>query len=91
MHAVAYVFTQFMVRLIDVLQLCMLVRAILSWIDPMQEWKITNFLHFVTEPIIMPIRALFARMHWFEGFPLDVSFLVTWLLLSAIQTGLLFV
>lgn len=91
MYAVAYVFTQFMVRLIDVLQLCMLVRAILSWIDPMQEWKITNFLHFVTEPIIMPIRALFARMHWFEGFPLDVSFLVTWLLLSAIQTGLLFV
>ncbi len=91
MHAVAYVFTQFMVRLIDALQLCMLVRAILSWIDPMQEWKITNFLHFVTEPIIMPIRALFARMHWFEGFPLDVSFLVTWLLLSAIQTGLLFV
>lgn len=80
-----------MVRLIDALQLCMLVRAILSWIDPMQEWKITNFLHFVTEPIIMPIRALFARMHWFEGFPLDVSFLVTWLLLSAIQTGLLFV
>lgn len=90
MHAVAYVFTQFIARLIDVLQFCMLVRAILSWIDPMQEWRITNFLHFVTEPIIMPIRALFSKMHWFEGFPLDVSFLVTWLLLSAIQTGLLF-
>lgn len=91
MHAVAYVFTQFIVRLIDALQLCMLVRAILSWFDPMQEWRITHFLHFVTEPIIMPIRALFARMHWFEGFPLDVSFLVTWILLSVIQTGLLLV
>ena len=90
MRAVAYVFTVFIVRLIDVLELCMLVRALLSGFDPMQEWGITRFLHFVTEPIIMPIRALFTRMHWFEGFPLDVAFLVTWLLLSAIRTGLMF-
>jgi YggT family protein len=88
-HAVAYVFVVFVTRLIDVLELCMVVRAILSWIDPMQEWKITAFLHFVTEPVIMPIRALFARMRWFEGFPLDVPFLVTWLLLMAIRTGLM--
>ena len=84
-----YIFTQFIVRLIDVLQICMLVRAILSWFDPMQGWKISGFLHFITEPVIMPVRALFARMHWFEGFPLDIAFLVTWLLLSMIQTGLL--
>ena len=84
-----YIFTQFIVRLIDVLQICMLVRAILSWFDPMQGWKISGFLHFITEPVIMPVRALCARMHWFEGFPLDIAFLVTWLLLSMIQTGLL--
>ena len=89
MHAVAYVFVNFVAILLDVLTISMAVRALLSWFDPMQEWKLTGFLHFVTEPVIMPIRALFDRFHWFEGFPLDVPFLVTWILLTLIRTGLL--
>jgi uncharacterized protein YggT (Ycf19 family) len=89
-------FVFYLVRtILSVLMLAMTARAILSWIVMLTEGglatRMYGFLQRITEPIIMPIRALFARMHWFEGFPLDVSFLVTWLLLSAIQTGLLFV
>lgn len=89
MHIALYIFSKFIIILIDVLQFSMLARALLSLFDPMQEWKITGFLHVLTEPIIMPIRALFEKMRWFEGFPLDVPFMVTWLLLSVIQTAVM--
>ena len=72
---------------ISVLHVAMFVRAIMSWfVDPMNEGKFTAFLYMLTEPVIVPIRALCAKMHWFEGIPLDVPFLLTWLLLSLIQT-----
>ena len=88
MAAVGYVFTTFVTILIDVFLFAMLARALLSWIDPMQEWKISIFLHVLTEPVILPVRALFDRTGWLEGFPLDVPFLITWLLLSVLQTVL---
>jgi len=71
--------------LINVLQVAMLLRAVLSWFDPMQEGRFSVFLLIVTEPVIFPIRALCEKMHWFEGLPLDVPFLLTWILLSFIQ------
>lgn len=86
MDTVIYIIKQFIIILIDVLHLAMLVRALLSWIDPMQEWKISTFLHLFTEPVILPIRRLCERMRWFEGMPLDIPFLLTWLLLAVIQT-----
>ena len=85
MDAVIYIFKQLIIILIDVLHVAMLVRALLSWFDPMQEWKLTAFLHILTEPVILPIRALCDRMHWFEGMPIDIPFLLSWLALSLIQ------
>ena len=83
-----YVLTNTILILIEVLQFAMLARAILSWIDPMREWRISNFLTALTEPVIMPVRALCAKMHWFEGLPIDIPFLITIMLLSVIGTGL---
>ena len=40
----------------------------------------------VTEPIILPIRALFARLGWFQNLPIDISFLVAYLLLTVLGT-----
>ncbi len=85
MDTVIYLFRETIVILIDVLHIAMLVRAILSWFDPMQEGRIAIFLHALTEPVILPIRALCARHHWFEGFPMDIPFLLTWLALTMIQ------
>ena len=85
MDAVIYIFKQLIIILIDVLHVAMLVRALLSWFDPMQEWKLTAFLHILTEPVILPIRALCDKMHWFEGMPIDIPFLLSWLALSLIQ------
>ena len=74
------------VIMIDVLLLAMFVRAILSWFDPMQEWRLSGFLTMITEPVILPIRMLCDKMHWFEGFPLDVPFMLSWLILMIVQT-----
>ncbi|MBE6601156.1 MAG: hypothetical protein E7637_01450 [Ruminococcaceae bacterium] len=72
--------------IIDVLLAAMFVRAILSWFDPMREGRFSIILLTITEPLIFPIRALCAKMHWFENIPIDIPFLLTVLLLSLVQT-----
>lgn len=90
MDYVFYVLANTVLILIEILQVAMLVRAILSWIDPMREWKISVFLEAITEPVILPVRRLCERMHWFEGMPIDMPFLITIILLSVISTVLTF-
>ena len=65
----------------------MLARAILSWF-PMDSNKLTDFLYTVTEPFIYPVRMLFEKMNWFTGLPIDMSFFVSYILLSVITTVL---
>ena len=84
---VVFFLKSFVNVIISLLQIAMFARAILSWfIDPMNEGGIVAFLTALTEPIIIPVRALCAKMHWFEGMPLDVPFLITVLLLAMIQS-----
>ena len=84
---VVFFLKSFVNVIISLLQIAMFARAILSWfIDPMNEGGIVAFLTALTEPVILPVRALCAKMHWFEGMPLDVPFLITVLLLAMIQS-----
>lgn len=63
-------------------QFAMLARAILSWF-PVDN-KAVDFLYAVTEPFIYPVRALFQKMNWFTGLPIDIAFLVSYLILTVI-------
>jgi YggT family protein len=74
--------------LLSAVELCMLVRAVLSWFPIRDDNPILRFVHTVTEPLIAPIRALFDRMGWFRNFPIDLSFLVAFLLLSFVSGAL---
>ena len=80
--AALYVIVQFVLIFIDVLSIAMFVRAILSWFTMGEQTRIGAFLYVVTEPIILPIRALCARFGWFQGTPLDMPFLLTMVMLS---------
>ena len=71
--------------LLSAVELCMLVRAVLSWFPRREDNPISRFVCMVTEPLIAPIRALFDRMGWFQNFPLDMSFFAAFLLLSAVN------
>lgn len=80
--AALYVIVQCVLIFIDVLSVAMFVRAILSWFTMGEQTRIGTFLYVVTEPIILPIRALCARFGWFQGTPLDMPFLLTMVMLS---------
>lgn len=71
--------------LLSVLELCFFARAILSFLNPTEEGFLAAILYTVTEPVIIPVRALLARLHFGEGSPIDLSFFFTFLILSAIN------
>ena len=66
--------------LLSVIQIAMLARAILSWF-PIQN-GLVDFLYTVTEPFVYPVRRLFEKMGWFQGIPMDISFMVSYLLIT---------
>ncbi|MBO5937871.1 MAG: YggT family protein [Clostridia bacterium] len=84
MSTVFTVVADVVVLLLSAVQLAMLVRAILSWF-PIDSNKFVDFLYGITEPFIVPIRLLFQKMNWFQNLPIDVSFMVTYLLLSVLS------
>jgi len=49
-----------------------------------EDSPVENFLYTVTEPVIAPVRALCDRFGWFEGLPVDMSFFITFILLSVL-------
>jgi YggT family protein len=71
--------------LIYALQFAMLLRAVMSWIPDIQDNKFSDFLYTVTEPVVLPVRMLFEKLRWFQNFPLDVSFIVAYLLLAILS------
>ena len=73
---------QVVIILLTTVQFAMLARAILSWF-PIDN-RFVDFLHAITEPFIIPVRMLFEKMNWFSGLPIDMSFFVTYILLSVI-------
>lgn len=72
--------------LLSVLDLAMLGRAILSWIDPMSDGPLASFLYAITEPIILPFRKLFEKMNWFVGVPIDMAFFFAMISIMILQT-----
>ena len=82
MTTAMYIIVQSALIFIDVLSVAMFARAILSWFTMGEQTAIGAFLYVVTEPVILPIRALCNRFGWFQGVPLDMPFLLTMVLLS---------
>ena len=72
------------------LEFLMLVRAILSWFPPAsgRPGPVRAFVTTVTEFAIAPVRALLDRFEFTRRSPIDIPFLVTFLLLSMLSTFL---
>lgn len=60
----------------------MFVRAILSWFPSGSEGVLDNFVFTLTEPFIVPVRALLERIEWVRNAPVDISFFITFLIIS---------
>ena len=72
--------------LLYTLDVCMLIRAVLSFLPISDDNVFLLFVTMVTEPIVAPVRALLEKMDWFQNTPIDVSFFVAYLLLTAVST-----
>ena len=74
---------------IEAVTLMMFVRAILSWFPIIRlPNSIAGFLYNVTEFFISPVRTLLFKIDFVKRCPIDLSFLVTYILLHSLQ-GLL--
>ena len=85
MYQFVYVIVSTVRIIIAVLQFLMLARAILSWLPIEDDNPIVSFLYGVTEPVIMPVRAVLDRLGLFEGMPIDMCFFITFILLSVLE------
>jgi YggT family protein len=69
-----------LIQLLNILMLAMVGRALLSWVDPGQQWAISRVLAQVTDPIVLPLRRVIPPIGMF-----DISFIVAILLIQVLQ------
>ena len=83
MHTVALLLSRTVLAAIGIIEICMFARAILSFFaDP--ESVLLTFCIAVTEPVILPFRAIFSRFESLDQLPFDIPFLATWIALAAL-------
>ena len=61
---------QFIQLLFQALSFALLARVLLSWIDPMGNWRITEIVRETTEPILAPIRSILPSLGGFDFSPM---------------------
>lgn len=86
MGYVYYMFRNIALTLISVLEILMLVRAVMSWFPQVQGNRLHQMVTAFTEPVILPFRSLVNRIPALRGFPLDISFMLAYLVLIMIET-----
>lgn len=80
--------TNLIFSLIDIMKLLLIIRALVSWFPDVARGQIGEFIYKTTEPMIAPVRNYMRRISFFNSLPIDVSFLVTYLLLGLLETFL---
>lgn len=86
MDTLIYLVLSVLSLLVSLAMLLLTVRAILSWF-PGIGGKFSDTIRSLTEPILLPVRKFFYRIGLSSLLaPLDFSFLITYILLAAIQT-----
>lgn len=71
---------------LDVLMVLLFFRMLVSWLPVDEDNRLVQMLYVLTEPALIPMRSLFARMGWFQNTPIDISFMVTVLILSVLRS-----
>lgn len=86
MSGLSSVFGLICVAAVDIILWAMLIRAILSLFT--DGGAILSFVYSITEPIIIPVRKLLENFNIASGAPIDISFTITYLLLSLLSAFL---
>lgn len=65
--------------------LAMLLRSLMSLLFVEEDNKFTNFIYFVTEPFIAPVRALLVKFNILQDTPIDFAFIITVFIISLVS------
>ena len=75
-------------KLLDIMSTLMLIRAVLSWIvPPGNENRFVMVLVAMTEFVVAPVRSFLDRFEFAHRIPLDISFLVAFILIGILSSG----
>ncbi len=85
MNSGVYIVVSCVLLFMDVISIALLIRVVLSWMMQGEQSAFERFVYVVTEPIIMPVRALCERFGWFQGLPFDMPFFIATLLLLLLR------
>ena len=81
-----YFLVSFVRIILTLLQFLMFGRAIMSWFVHDENPKIYDFLYYATEPAVYPVRWLLGKFGLSgDSMPIDISFLVSVIVLSMVQ------
>jgi len=86
MAGVTQIVRQMALLLLELLQFLMIAMAIMSWIPQLRQSRLYGTISMMLEPLLMPIRKLLWRIPALRTFPLDLSFLLLWLLIAAVSS-----
>ena len=81
MHTLALILSRSVLAALGIIEICMLVRAILSFFVD-QENVLLTFCIAVTEPGVVPFRVILSRVRGIDEMPLDIPFIVTYLAIN---------
>ena len=70
---------------LDVTFFAMMARALLPLFLDVENSKFFLFITLITEPFIIPVRALLIRFNWLQNSPIDWSFTITYIILMFVR------
>ena len=82
MHSIVYL----LARLIDIYSLVIIVRAIISWVQPNPYNPIVQLLYRVTEPVLYPIRRMLFRYRGMRDTGIDFSPFIAIIMLYVLKS-----
>ena len=87
MNTVLYYVCRIASSFLSVVQLLLVLRAILSWFAYANPTvgRMYGALANLTEPIVVPFRAITERIPFLRGIPLDFSIIVTYFALEVLR------
>ena len=75
----------FLLALLNLLEIFLVVRCVLSWLPDLQRSHIGEFIYMMTDPLVMPFQAIFRNFDFFRTIPIDFSPLFSFMVLQVLQ------
>lgn len=84
MGELVYVVVTTLRYIVSAVQVLLIVRVVLSWLQLDEENPIEIFVFVFTELFVMPVRAVLGCFGLFEDLPIDMSVIFTFFILSIV-------